>query len=54
MDNNEEQCMMVLCESIVTRAALREDAQGFVNELCQLTLTRILRQDSRASLELKA
>ena len=33
------------------RYTLREDAQGFVSVLCQLTLTRIPRQVSRARLE---
>ena len=34
------------------RYTLREDAQGFVSVLCQLTLTRIPRQVSRARLEI--
>ena len=38
--------------SIVTHAKAREDAQGFGWELCQLALTRIPRQVSRARLEL--
>ena len=38
--------------SIVTHAKAREDAQGFGLELCQLALTRIPRQVSRARLEL--
>jgi hypothetical protein len=37
--------------SIVTHAKAREDAQGFGWELCQLALTRIPRQVSRARLE---
>ena len=36
----------------VNRYTLREDAQGFVSVLCQLTLTRIPRQVSRARLEI--
>ena len=35
-----------------SRYTLREDAQGFVSVLCQLTLTRIPRQVSRARLEI--
>ena len=37
--------------SIVTHAKTRKNAQGFGLELCQLALTRIPRQVSRASLE---
>ena len=33
------------------RYTLREDAQGFAHEICQLKLTQISRQVSRARLE---
>ena len=42
----------MLHRSIATHAKAREDAQGFVSVLCQLTLTRIPRQVSRARLEI--